>query len=140
GMARAPKLPGDIAHAAAAAGGLFYLESCPTDELQWAKKRFIEDLSRQRKSGDIAPLLGSSELGKLLAEAAPRFALPAATTPVVSAAETRSPLEVLRSFRDAQHELTYGAINQPGNPDFIAWQERRAENDPDLAAYRREHG
>jgi hypothetical protein len=37
GMANAPRLPADIDHAARAAGGLYYLESCPTDELQWAK-------------------------------------------------------------------------------------------------------
>ena len=44
GLAKAPKLPPDVAHAAAAAGGLLYLEPVLTDELQWAKKRFVEDL------------------------------------------------------------------------------------------------
>ena len=134
-----PRLPADVAHAAAAAGGLRYLESCPTDELQWAKKRFIEDLTRQRRSRDIAPLLGDSPLSKLLERTAQRLALPAAS-PAVSSRETRSPLEVLRSLRDAPHDLTYDAINRPGNPEFIAWQERRAEHDLVAAEYCKRHG
>jgi len=72
----APRLPADIFHAACAAGGLRYIESCPTDELHWAKKRFVEDLTRQRKTGDIAGFLPCSELQKMLEAAAPRFALP----------------------------------------------------------------
>jgi hypothetical protein len=56
-------------------GGLHYLESCPTKELQWAKKRFIEDLTRQRKSGNIAAYLPESPLGRMLRANAPRFAL-----------------------------------------------------------------
>jgi hypothetical protein len=75
----APKpLPPDIKHAADAAGGLYRLESCPTDELQWAKKRFVEDLTRQRTSGQIVALLPESELGKMLHSHASRLALPAA--------------------------------------------------------------
>lgn len=134
-----PRLPADIAHAAAAAGGLRYLESCPTDELQWAKKRFVEDLTRQRKSGDIAPLLGDSPLSKLLERTAQRLALPSASPPA-SPGETRSPLEVLRSLRDAPNDLTYGAINRPGNPEFIAWQKRRAEHDLVAAEYCKRYG
>jgi hypothetical protein len=73
---RGPRLPADIAHAAGAAGGLRKLQRCPTDDLVWAKKRFIEDLTRHRKTGEIAELLPSSELRELLEAAAPRFALP----------------------------------------------------------------
>jgi hypothetical protein len=70
-----PQLPADIDHAARAAGGLYYLESCSVDDLVWAKKRFIEDLERQRKTGDIAGFLPGSELRELLAATAPRFEL-----------------------------------------------------------------
>lgn len=107
GMAHAPKLPPDISHAAAAAGGLYFLESCATDDLQWAKKRFVEDLTRQRKSGDIASLLGDSKLGKLLAEVAPRFSLPAMPPPALSGVprtseETALERAVLRRVTEAK--------------------------------------
>jgi hypothetical protein len=72
-----PALPPDIDHAARAAGGVYYLESCSTEDLVWAKKRFIEDLARQRKTGDIAGFLPGSELRALLSTAAP-FQLPPA--------------------------------------------------------------
>jgi hypothetical protein len=74
--ARGPRLPADIDHAARAAGGVRYLESCSVDDLVWAKKRFLEDLSRQRKTGEIAGFLPGSELRELLTAAAPHFALP----------------------------------------------------------------
>lgn len=80
GLARAPKLPADILHAANAAGGLYFLESCPTEDLVWAKKRFCEDLARQRKTGDLTALLPSSELAGLLSAAASRFSLPTASS------------------------------------------------------------
>ena len=81
GMAGRPKLPPDVDHAARAAGSLYYLESCSTDDLQWAKKRFIEDLARQRKTGDIASFLPCSELRGILKAAASRLALPNAAAP-----------------------------------------------------------
>jgi hypothetical protein len=75
----APKpLPPDILHAANAAGGLRYLESCSTDDLVWAKKRFIEDLARQRTTEETFAALPESELGKMLREHSPKFALPPA--------------------------------------------------------------
>jgi len=89
-----PELPPEIDHAARAAGGLLWIESCPTEELQWAKKRFIEDLQRSRKTGDLAGLLTGGELRKLLRKAAPTVArLPEAIpyTPAIAAA--RSTLE-----------------------------------------------
>jgi hypothetical protein len=73
---RGPRLPADIDHAARAAGGVRYLESCSQHDLIFAKQRFIEDLGRQRKTGDIAGSLPGSELRDLLKAAAPRFALP----------------------------------------------------------------
>lgn len=74
---RGPRLPADIDHAARAAGGLRELQRCPTVDLVWAKKRFIEDLTRQRKTGDIAGFLPGSELRGLLEAFTPRFILPA---------------------------------------------------------------
>jgi hypothetical protein len=76
--ARGPRLPADIDHAARAAGGVRYLESCSERDLIFAKQRFLEDLARQRKTGDIAGFLPSSELRGMLEAAAPRFGLPEA--------------------------------------------------------------
>jgi len=87
-----PELPRDIDHAARAAGGVYYLESCSTEDLVWAKKRFIEDLARQRKTGDIAGFLPGSELRALLSAAAPRFQLPPAAAEYFGLPGARSAL------------------------------------------------
>ena len=135
GMAGAPKLPADIAHAADAAGGLRYLESCSSEELPWRKKDFIADLQRQRTSGDIAALLGPSPLGKMLEATAVRLSLPAATEPKH---DTRPVIEVLRSMRDASPEQPH-TVDRPNDPAFVAWQERQAKTDPVLAEYLKAH-
>jgi len=127
--ARAPRLPADVDHAARAAGGLAYLESCSRDDLQWAKKRFIEDLTRQRKSGDLAAFLPPSDLEKLLADAAPRFALPPAPA---------APAAVWTCNRDSV----------PSNildPEFVRVVSKQEEkfapaNERALADYRKAHG
>jgi hypothetical protein len=117
----AHQLPADIAHAAAAAGGLLFLESCPTDELQWAKKRFVEDLTRRRKCADLAPLLGDSKLEKLLAEAAPRFSLPS-VGPVLLAAP-RTPKEISDSQCNGPTESRYG-LQRERDPQFATLLEK----------------
>jgi hypothetical protein len=131
GMAGAPRLPADIAHAADSAGGLFYLESCPTDELQWAKKRFAEDLARQRKAGDIAACLPDSPLGKLLEATAVRFTLPAYTAP--------APPPVPDDSQPSGEQPSY-TLRRASNPEFVAWQDRQAASDAAILAYRRERG
>ncbi|MBZ5701005.1 MAG: hypothetical protein LAN84_04090 [Acidobacteriia bacterium] len=73
-----PSLPAEIDHAARAAGGVHFLRECSQEELGWRKKAFIEDLSRSRKTGDLAGLLTGGELRKLLNRAAqPAKQLPA---------------------------------------------------------------
>jgi hypothetical protein len=75
-FSRTPKLPERIDRAARTAGGLFYLRQCSTEELQWAKKRFIgayvswEDLNQDQF------LLPGGELKDLLASVAEKKALP----------------------------------------------------------------
>jgi hypothetical protein len=73
-----PDLPPEIDHAARAAGGLHYLRECPHEELVWRKKAFIEDLTRSRKTGDLAVLLTGGELRKFFRQASqPTKELPA---------------------------------------------------------------
>ncbi len=64
-----PKLKPEIDAAARAAGGLLYLESCPTAKLEWAKKSFVEAFLRNRETAEHENLLTGGELGKLLREA-----------------------------------------------------------------------
>lgn len=70
-----PQLPADIDHAARAAGGVRYLESCSQHDLIFAKQRFIEDLARQRKTGDVAGFLPCSELRAMIDATTSHFAL-----------------------------------------------------------------
>jgi hypothetical protein len=137
-MTGRPKLPPHVEHAARAAGGLYYLESCPTSELQWRKKRFIEDLERQRKAGEIAGSLPASPLGKLLEKAAARFSLPAgsdAPGPLpapfsVAVSEENKRTYTLLPERDAVH----AAMIQKQEEKFAPANERV------LAEYRKAHG
>lgn len=137
---RAPMpLPPDVDHAARAAGGLYYLESCPTDELQWAKKRFIEDLTRQRKSGEIVAWLPESPLGKMLRAHTPLFALPASpTTPVPS--DVRNVKEIADRVRNAPSQLRYSLHPHADRSAFVAWQDKHAQRDPAVTEYLRKHG
>jgi hypothetical protein len=64
-----PKLKPEIDAAARAAGGLLYLESCPTSELVWRKKSFVEAFLRNRETAEHENLLTGGELGKLLRDA-----------------------------------------------------------------------
>lgn len=64
-----PKLKPEIDAAARAAGGLLYLESCPTSELVWRKKSFVEAFLRRRETEQHEQLLTGGELGNLLRNA-----------------------------------------------------------------------
>jgi len=103
----APPLPADIYHAVRAAGGLRYIESCSADDLVWAKQRFCEDLVRQRKIGNVAKLLASSELRRLLDATAQRLRLPSTDEVSQPATETRSAAQVLEGFRNSETGPTY---------------------------------
>jgi hypothetical protein len=74
---RGPRLPADVDHAARAAGGYAYLESCSEHDLVFAKQRFLEDLARQRKSGSVSQFLPPSPMLRLLKPTAARLSLPA---------------------------------------------------------------
>lgn len=73
-----PKLPQEISQAARAAGGLYYLESCPTAKLEWAKKSFVEAFRRNRETAEHEQLLTGGELGNLLRDAVAKGLLNAA--------------------------------------------------------------
>jgi hypothetical protein len=70
-------------HAARAAGGLSWIESCPEDQLQWAKKKFIEAYLRIHELGQGEHLLTDGEAKQFVRELGKRAngpqALPAAS-------------------------------------------------------------
>jgi len=106
-LRNAPPLPADIDHGVRAAGGLRYLESCSKHDLVWAKKRFCDDLARQRKTGDIAGFLPSSELRGLLDATAQHFQLPALSAKPQRSADIRSAGEILKDFKTSEPGATH---------------------------------
>jgi len=69
---RGPALPAAVAHAARAAGGFNFLWGCATDDLQWAKKRFIEDFVRVHEARQVEHLLTDAEARDLIRQIAAR--------------------------------------------------------------------
>jgi hypothetical protein len=126
----APRLSPEIDHAARAAGGLHFLLSCSQGDKVWAKKRFLEDLTRQRTSGDIAAYLPPSDLEKLLADAAPRFTLPAPPS---------APTAVWQNNRESCEP---SHIIEPAFAAVIRKQEEKfaPANEKAIAEWRKTHG
>jgi len=63
---RAPPMDEKQRRAAMAAGGFYYLTDCTLEELQWAKKRFIENYGHQETIERDGDLIGGSEAKRIL--------------------------------------------------------------------------
>jgi hypothetical protein len=139
GLSRAPRLPPDIDHSARAAGGLYFLFGCSTEELQWSKKRFVEDLQLQRQSGDIAAFLPASPLAKLLEATAARFTLPAALD---SPASLPAPVTIADTSQENQRTYTLPPEGDAEYAPMIRKQEEKfaPANERVFAEYRKAHG
>lgn len=70
----APTLPPDIDHAQRAAGGLQWIEGCPAEDLQWAKKRFIEAYEAFSQSPDLKSFASTDDARRILSQAATELA------------------------------------------------------------------
>ncbi len=66
-MRGAPPLEPAVEHAAQAAGGHHWVESCPEQELQWAGKRFTQTYTRLQETRQVEHLLTRGEARKILA-------------------------------------------------------------------------
>ena len=73
-FSRTPMLPEKLDRCARAAGGLQYLRACPTEELIWRKKQFLE--AYERYDCLDQHLIEDPELKKLFQRFANRFSLP----------------------------------------------------------------
>jgi hypothetical protein len=62
----ATELPAPVTHALRAAGGLHWIWGCPESDLQWAKKRFVEDFVRVHETHQVEFLLTDGEARKIL--------------------------------------------------------------------------
>ena len=60
-MANAEKLDVQSQHAVRAAGGFGWIESCPREELQWARKRLIDDYKLIHQTGQEEYLLAEGD-------------------------------------------------------------------------------
>lgn len=68
-------LPPLLAEAARCAGGLSWLEQCPTEELLvWRKKEFIAAFRRLKDAGELQALPSSEDARRMLAQVAASFA------------------------------------------------------------------
>jgi len=71
----APRLTPQVEHAARAAGGFRFLESCTRDQLVWAKKNFLTALANIHEADGVKDLIGESEAKKILATMSSKAAL-----------------------------------------------------------------
>jgi hypothetical protein len=60
-----PSLPAAHVSAIRAAGGARYLESCPPDELPWAKKAFVAHFKTIHETGQVEHLLAEGDAKKI---------------------------------------------------------------------------
>lgn len=73
---RGPKLEERVFRAIGAAGGVHYVTQCSSDDLVWAKKRFIEAYLRLEKLDDVT-FLPAPEIRELFKPLAEQKSLPA---------------------------------------------------------------
>ena len=103
-------------HAIRAAGGLTWIESCALTELQWARKRFLEDYTLSRETQQAGNLLSDGEAKKIVrqltTQSKPR---PRELSPLTepAAAESVTPDDPIR----ADFAALRGKLNQPANTD-----------------------
>lgn len=63
----APALPPAVEHAARAAGGLHFIESCSEEQLVWCRKNFLTAYTNVHETGQVEHLLGDDEAKQILA-------------------------------------------------------------------------
>jgi hypothetical protein len=107
---RTRQLPAITEHAARAAGGAFWVSTCPESDMQWARKRFIESYTLAHETGQVQHLLTRGEARKILASfasEAPARQLPQpAHAPIATGPEPSKPdHETLRALDDVFEKL-----------------------------------
>ena len=106
---RAPHLDAITEHAARAAGGERWIESCPEEKLQWCQNAFIEDYTLAHETCQVQNLLTRVEAKKILkslTSQAPTKRLSPPHEPTVASPESSEPdHETLRALNDVFEEI-----------------------------------
>lgn len=134
---RAPPLPAAVEHAAMAAGGCRWLESCPEPELQWAKKRFIQALANVDQAQASKQLLTRGEANRILGELTARAAennTRLLATPPDASSDSRP-----AGDPTALAEFVEGMRKVAAIPTKEDWEARKREQLARLGAHVREH-
>ena len=128
---RAPHLDAITEHAGSAAGGAHWVERCPEDELQWCRKRFLEDYTATRKTGEVQDLLTRGEakkiLASLMAEAPAKHLPPPAPIRRPDPGPSEPDRTAIGAFDDLREKLDT-PVTPPHDaiPTESEWQARKA--------------
>lgn len=133
----APELPPRIEHAIRAAGGLHWMWGCPESELQWARKRFLEDFTNLEELGQVENMLPDGDAKRILRQLAARSELLARGT-VAPPAELpeRGPVPPDDAIR-AEWAALGQKLNTPSTVPAVSEEEWRLRKDSQLARYKR---
>ncbi len=125
----ASRLPAAVEHAARAAGGFHFLESCTREQLIWAKKDFLAALANVHETGQSQHLIGNSEAKQILARLS---APPPLLVPKPAAQEPEVPLPSRQEVRSVLNKIA-------DLPSEEEWQARKTEQKDRLAKWISEH-
>lgn len=140
----APDLQPNVQHAVRAAGGVRHLAGCSQNELQWARKRFIEDFIQVRELNKSEYLLTDRKTKEIVAGLCRESKLsPDVILPKVS---DKSSVEAIgspevdslkRQFEQARR--TIDAPLKPANLNEENYEGRKKEQVSRLTSYLKEH-
>ena len=137
GVARgAPELPAATQHAIIAAGGMRWIAGCPESELQWAKKRFVEDFMRIHETRQSQNLLTRPEARRILANLDAGEPTRQLRTPSVDKLGASKP------SREEVREALNRAINAPGPYAQLSddeWERRKRVHKERASEWARAH-
>lgn len=139
---RAPKLPAVVEHAARAAGGAFWVSTCPESELQWARVRFMDAYALAQQTCQVEHLLSRGEAKKILSrlttEALPERALsPPPTVRQASLPRPNTDDGIGAAFEEARR-----VVNAPRSMPLLSPEEidrRKHEQRARLERHLQEH-
>ena len=125
-----------VEFAARATGGLHWIESCPESELQWAKKRFMETLSRIRETGQMEQLLSDGEAKRILArlQAGPPQPIRSQPAPARESSEVRPSKSEVRAVLDKALSTSTATADMSDETDE-EFEGRKREQKERLAAW-----
>lgn len=130
----APELPAVVRHAIDAAGAMRWIESCPEGELQWARKRFIEDHTRVHETQQSEHLLTRGESKRILASLSRPPVARLLAAPAKKTSTAGVPLPPREEVRAILNRVAGTEI-----PSEEEWEARKRSQKEKLAQWLAEH-